>query len=74
MYVVDPGKNAIDIFEPSGVGDYTYKSQISGLSISGGSFDTQNFCSVAVSDVTGDVYLASEDPRAEPNHHKVVSC
>ncbi len=72
VYVVDPGSNAIDIFEPSGAGAYTYKSQISGLSIPGGSFDAQYICSVAVSDVTGDVYLASEDPNAESNHHKVV--
>ncbi len=72
VYVVDPGSNAIDIFEPSGAGVYTYKSQISGMSIPGSSFDAQFICSVAVSDVTGDVYLASEDPNAEPNHHKVV--
>ncbi len=72
VYVVNPGNNAIDIFEPSGAGAYTYKSQISGLNIPGGSFDAQYICNVAVSDVTGDVYLASEDPSAEENHQKVV--
>jgi len=57
LYVADPGNNVIDIFEPSG-GDYTYKSQISGSSVPGGSLIDENGpCAVAVSDVTGDVYV-----------------
>jgi hypothetical protein len=65
VYVVDPGSNAIDIFEPAGAGAYTYKSQISGMSVPGGSFVAQYICSVAVSDVTGDVYLASESAQRQ---------
>jgi hypothetical protein len=72
VYVVDPGNNAIDIFEPSGVGAYTYKSQISGLSVPSGSFDSSYICYLAVSDVTGDVYLASEDPELPDNARDIV--
>ncbi len=61
VYVADRENNAIDIFAPAGAGAYTYKSQISGESIPFGSFGNafpQAPCSVAVSDVTGDVYFA----------------
>jgi phosphodiesterase/alkaline phosphatase D-like protein len=71
LYVADVGHNAIDIFEPAGAG-YTYESQISGMSIPYGSFNTngegeygQWDCAVAVSDVTGDVYLTAVDPEQE---------
>ncbi len=61
VYVADRENDAIDIFEPSGAGAYTYKSKIGGMSIPSGSFGNafpQAPCSVAVSDVTGDVYFA----------------
>jgi hypothetical protein len=67
VYVADRENNAIDIFEPSGAGAYTYKSQISGASIPFGSFGNaflQAPCSVAVSDVTGDVYFAGSSENS----------
>jgi hypothetical protein len=72
VYAVDPGNNAIDIFEPSGAGAYAYKSQISGSRVPSGSFDSRYICYLAVSDVTGDVYLASEDPELPSNHQDIV--
>jgi hypothetical protein len=72
VYVVDPGNDAIDIFEPAGAGAYTYKSQISGTSVPTGSFDSSYICNLAVSDVTGDVYLASADPELPENHEDII--
>jgi hypothetical protein len=73
VYVVDPGSDAIDIFEPASAGAYTYKSQISGMSVPAGSFDfTNDSCGIAVSDVTGDVYLASADPELPENEEVIV--
>jgi hypothetical protein len=67
VYVADPGNDVIDIFEPSGAGVYAYKSQISGTSIPTGPFGVREFpeepCSVAVSGVTGEVYVTGKAPE-----------
>jgi hypothetical protein len=59
LYVADFGSNAIDIFEPSGVGGYAYKSHFNGPA---NLFSPGAECNIAVSDVTGDVYVETSAP------------
>ncbi len=54
IFVVDPGHNAIDIFNSAGA----YKSEISGLSLPEGTTFEEYSCSVALNDTTGDVFVA----------------
>jgi len=75
VYVADRENNVIDIFEPAGASAYTYKSQISGVSIPFGSFGNafiQAPCSVAVSDVTGDVYFAGSSENGGSTEDVIV--
>jgi hypothetical protein len=53
IYVTDAHDDAIDIFNSAGV----YQSAISGLGTPKGAF-SESACSVSVSDVTGEVYVA----------------
>jgi hypothetical protein len=64
LYVANFGNNAIDIFEPSGTSGYTYKSHFNGP-VNGPKEDLFSGgadCNIAVSDVTGDLYVESSAP------------
>jgi hypothetical protein len=60
IYVADPGKNVVDIFNSAG----EYQSAINGAGIPGGHFSETRACSVAVDDSTGDVYVADSNAGA----------
>jgi hypothetical protein len=63
LYVAEYGNNAIDVFEPAGIDGYTYKSRISAPS---GLFSSLggSSCGIAISDITGDVYVTTEIPSS----------
>lgn len=67
VYVSDPEADSIDIFSSTG----KYESQISGMSVPAGAFDEYQACSLAVSDVTHDVYVDTEYREPESAGGKI---